>query len=123
MMSREVILSLHPRQAPSSQRNLSVRPCLSASLPPSKSSVCLPLRSAGAQIALFLAPRRSEGCALTRLFATQPSQTLESGARASAQIALFCAISSLLATLAHFMGGGGVSATSRIEDQNETRIA
>src|SRR5258708_5858230 len=120
MMSRDVILSLHPRQVPSSQRNLSLHPA-SLSLP--MPSLASPARSASAQIALFLAPRRSEGCALTRLFATQPSQTLESSARASAEIALFCAITPFLATLARFMGGGGVSTTSRIEDQNETRIA
>src|SRR5260370_41987851 len=41
MMGRDVILSLHPRQAPSSQRNLSLLTCLSASLLPSKSFLCL----------------------------------------------------------------------------------
>src|SRR5258708_3912284 len=41
MMGREVILSLHPRQAPSSQRDLSLLPCLSASLLPSKSFACV----------------------------------------------------------------------------------
>jgi hypothetical protein len=38
------MVSPHPRQASSSQHDLSLHPCLSASLPPFKSSVCLPPR-------------------------------------------------------------------------------
>jgi hypothetical protein len=42
---------------------------------------------------------------------------------ASAEIARFCALTLLLSTLAHFMGGGGYQDFNpRIEDQNEIRI-
>jgi hypothetical protein len=57
-------------------------------------------------------------------FSHLPTPSFASPARsASAPIAHFFAISPLLATLAHFMGGGGYPHFNpRIEDQNETRI-